>query len=173
MSPALALATVLGLTAQGPDVAQLMRDACVSTGMRRDAFERLVRERRWRRARTTSDVGSPGGWNVLINGDGATLILSYLPDFGADATLGSSCTVLVQQAEPGLPREVGDLAASLGLTEEAANGLPEGYGPMRTWSRLGDSTLTYATAPDGRASVSLSRQIVRESPGPTPPAGGR
>ena len=173
MTAALAFATVLAATAQGPDVAQLMRDACVSTGMRRDAFERLVRERGWRRARTTSDSGAPGGWSIFVNGDGATVMLSYMPEFGADPALGSLCTVTAARAEPGLEREVEALAGSLDLAAETVTDQPAGFVPMRTWSRFGDRTLTYAAAPDGRVAVSLSRQIVTEGPDLPPSPGGR
>lgn len=178
MSAALAFATALAVSGpapavSGPDVAQLVRDACVSTGMRRDAFERLARERGWRRARTTLESGPPGGWNVLVNGNGATFILTHVPDFSPDASLGSLCSVSVERADPALEGDVGALAAGLGLTEETVTGLPPGGVPMRTWSRFGEWTLTYAAAPDGRAVVSLSRQIVTEGPSPAPSSGVR
>jgi len=173
MTPALAFATVLAAAPQGPDVAQLMRDACVSTGMRRDALERLARERGWRRGRPTSDGGPPGGWSLLVNADGATVMLSYIPEFGADAASGSMCTVTAARAAPGLEQEIEALAGSLDLAAEPAIDQPAGFVPMRTWSRFGERTLTYAAAPDGRVAVSLSRQIVTEDPGPAPSPGGR
>jgi hypothetical protein len=39
-----------------------------------------------------------------------------------------------------------------------------GAASMQTWPRLGYRTLTYAVVPDGRASISLSRQVVVHGP---------
>ena len=179
MAAALAAAIVLasagaGLAApQRVDVAQLVRDACVETGMRRDAFERLARERRWRQARTTSDTGPAGGWNVFFRSEGAVVMLSQVPAFGAnDPSLGSVCTVSVERATPALEDEIAVLAASLELDLEGpVTDPPRGLIPVRSWSRFGAFTLTYAAAPDGRATVSLSRQIVTIETAPVSPPG--
>ena len=156
MSTAVALAIVLGsagpipVMPQRADLAELVRDACVETGMRRAEFERLAQTRRWRQVRTTSDSSPPGSWNLVYRAGDARVMLSQIPDVHAgDPSIGSICTVAVERA------------ASLGLGDEApVADLPPGYVPMRIWSRLGDRTLTYAAAPDGRATISLSRQIV-------------
>lgn len=181
MPAALALAFVLasaGTVAaapQGADVPQLVREACVETGLERADFERLARERRWRRARITSDTRPSGGWDLIYGADGARVMLSQVPGFGPeDPSLGSICTVSVDRAGGSLEGEVAALAASLGLEGEAPiTDLPPGAAPLRTWSLLGGWTLTYAAAADGRAAISLSRQVVVEGPALTIPAGGR
>ena len=169
----LASAGAVSAAPQRADVPQLVRDACVETGLRRDAFERLARERRWRQARTTSDTGPEGGWHLFFHGEGAVVMLSHTPDFGpSDASLGSVCTVSVERATSALEDEVAALAASLELGAEGpVTELRQGSVPMRTWSRFGDFTLSYAAAPDGRATVSLSRQIVTTETAPVSPPG--
>ena len=169
----LASAGAASAAPQPADVPQLVRDACVETGMRRDAFERLARERRWRQARTTSDTGPAGGWHLFFRGEGAVVMLSQVGGFGAnDPSLGSVCTVSVERATPALEDEVAALAASLELGAEGpAMDLPGGSVPIRTWSRFGDFTLSYAAAPDGRATVSLLRQIVTTETAPVSPPG--
>lgn len=176
MSAALALA--FGLVSagsapvlQGSDVGALVRQACVETGMRRDAFEQLGRTRRWRRARLTSDTSGPGSWNIAFRIEGGHVMLGYVPDFGArDPLVGSVCSVSVDRASPATEAEIVALAASLGLGDEVPFlDQPPGAAPMRIWSRFGDMTLTYAAAPDGRAVVSLSRQVVSTLPAPASP----
>jgi hypothetical protein len=176
MSAALAIAIALGsagpahVAPQGADVRELVRQACVETGLRRTAFEALGRERRWRPARLTSDARTPDSWSVAFRVDGAIVMLGYEPDFSeGESGLGSVCSVTVDRASPGLEDEMAVLAASLGLGDEAPFlGQPSGAAPMRVWSRFGDKTLTYAAAPDGRAVVSLSRQVVSTLPASPP-----
>ena len=168
MSAALALAFFLAsagaapIAPQGADVAQLMRDACVETGMRRADMERLAQARRWRQVRTTSDSSPPGGWNLVYRAGDALVMLSHVADFDSgDPSVGSVCTVAVDHAASTLEGEVASLATSLGLGDEAPFlDQPPGAAPMRIWSRFGDRTLTFAAAPDGRATISLSRQVV-------------
>ncbi len=151
---------------QGPDVAQLLRDACVTTELQRTAFERMARERGWREARTTSRSGPQGGWSLFFHADGAVVMLSYVPEVAADEpSTGTVCTVSVEQATPQLEAEIGSLAEELGLEEEQPFTGPQmGAASMQTWSRLGYRTLTYAVVPNGRASISLSRQVVVHVP---------
>ncbi|HEY0599520.1 hypothetical protein [Brevundimonas sp.] len=169
----LASAGAVPAAPQRADVPQLVRDACVETGMRRDAFERLARQRRWRQARTTSHTGPAGGWNLFYRGEGAVVMLTQVREFGSDdPSLGSVCTVSVERAEPALGDEVAALAASLELDAEGpVTGFPGSPIPIRSWSRFGDVTLSYAAAPDGRATVSLSRQIVTTETAPASPPG--
>ena len=179
MSAALALAIVLGSGGLAPaaqqhaDVAQLVRDACVETGMRRTDLEQLGQARRWRQVRTTSDTSPQGSWNLVYRAGDARVMLSQFPDFGAgDPSIGSVCTVAVDVAAPSLEADVSALASSLGLADEAPFlDQPPGTVPMRVWSRFSDKTLTYAAAPDGRATVSLSRQVVSILPAPASPPG--
>ncbi|HYC68101.1 hypothetical protein [Brevundimonas sp.] len=155
---------------QSADVGELVRQACVETGMRRNAFETLGRERRWRQARLTSDSSAPESWTLAFRIDGGLVMLSYDPRSGAsDLSVGSVCSVSVDRAAPGLADEMASLAASLGLGDESPFvDQPPGAAPMRIWSRFGDKTLTYAAAPDGRAVVSLSRQVVSTLPASPP-----
>lgn len=180
MSAALALAFVVGsggtvaAAPQQPDVAKLVRDACVETGLERPAFERLAGQRRWRRARITSDTGPAGGWTVAYRADGAGVMLSQVPGFGPqDPSLGSVCTISVERAGGALEDDIAALAGSLGLAVEAPIADIPGSVPIRTWSVLAGWTLTYAAAPDGRAAISLSRQFIVEGPPPTSPDGDR
>lgn len=175
MSAALALAFGLASASpasalQGPDVGALVRQACVETGMRRDAFEELGRARRWRRARLTSATRSPGSWNIAFRIDGGLVMLGHDSDFGAgDPAVGWVCSVSVEQASPALADEMAALATSLGLGDEAPFlDQPPGTVPIRAWSRFGDKTLTYSAAPDGRAVISLSRQVLSTLPASPP-----
>ena len=178
MSAALVLAAVVASAMgpaphQGGRTAQLVRDACIDTQLERAAFEQLGRERGWQRARITSDTRRPGGWTLVFRAGDARVMLSQVPGFGpGDAELGSVCTVSVERASDSLEQEVAAFAASLGLESEGpiAN-LPAGAAPFRTWSLLGDWTLTYAAAADGRAAISLSRQIVISDTAPASPPG--
>ncbi|MBL0947944.1 hypothetical protein [Brevundimonas sp.] len=168
MLAALAWATVIGTTAladtasQDAHVLQIFREACVETGLDRGAFEELARERRWRRVRVTSSGDRMGGWHLMFRVRGGHVMLVGLPESDAsDPSAGSMCSVSVERAPPSLQQEVTALAASLGLESDPMGGnFPSAAGPVRTWSRLGDSTLTYATSPDGRAVISLSRQRI-------------
>lgn len=167
MFAALALATVFGTTepvgiASQDAHVQLVREACVEKGLNRGAFEALARERRWRRVRVTSSGDQMGGWHLMFRVRGGHVMLVGLPESDAsDPSAGSMCSVSVDRAPPSLEQEVTALAASLGLESDPMGGnFPSAAGPVRTWSRLGDSTLTYASSPDGRAVISLSRQLV-------------
>ena len=179
MSAALAIAIALGsaspahVAPQGADVGELVRKACVDTGMGRNAFEVLARERRWRQARLTSNSGAPESWTLAFRIDGGLVMLSYDPRSGAsDLSVGSVCSVSVDRATPGLADDMAALAASLGLGDESPFvDQPPGAAPMRIWSRFGDRTLTYAAALDGRAVVSLSRQVVSILPTSASPPG--
>ena len=168
MLAALALATVfattgpVGIASQDSHVLQVVREACVETGLNREAFEELARERRWRRVRVTSSGDQMGGWHLMFRVRGGHGMLVGFPEPDASApSAGSMCSVSVDRAPPSLEQEVNALAASLGLeSDPMGENFPSAAGPVRTWSRLGDSTLTYATSPDGRAVISLSRQLV-------------
>ena len=100
-------------------------------------------------------------------------MLGYHSGFGAgDPSVGSVCSVSIERASPALADEMAALAASLGLGDESPFiDQPPGAAPMRIWSRFGDKTLTYAAASDGRAVVSLSRQVVSTLPAPVSPPG--
>lgn len=180
MSAALVLAVVamsagpVATAPQGADVPQLLREACVETGLERSAFERLARERRWSRGGITSNMGPVGGWTLAYRAGDAGVMLSQVPDFGPqDPALGSVCTVSVAQAVGSLEDDVAALAESLGLERDPPVTDFPGSVPVRTWSSFGSWTLTYAAAADGRAAISLSRQFIVEGPAPTAPAGGR
>ena len=176
MSAALALAVALAGPAALPpgnaEVVQLLRDACVATEMRRDAFEQLARSRRWSSAGRRPESVS-GGWSVMYRAGDAVVLLVNAGAIGdGDRSLGSVCTVGVQDPENGLSGAVGMLAESLGLTAEAEP-LQLGGEGTRAWSTLGRHTLIYSTAHSGPAvSISLSRQHVVEGPAPAVPAGG-
>ncbi len=144
---------------QGGAAVQLIRDACIETGLDRTAFESLGRERRWRRVRMTSDGA---GWNVAYRTPDAQIMLTRIPDprRESEASVGSVCVVSVEHAPASLEGEIAEFAASLGL--EAAD-LPAGLGGrglVRSWSSTGEWTLSYAEGSDNAAAISLSRQIV-------------
>jgi len=171
MSATLAISLVLA-TSSGPsatiqhtDGAQLLRDACVETGLQRAAFERLGRERRWRSQRIARRSGNVG-WTVVFRADDARIMLTRgLAGDTDEPGLGASCSVSLEQASPGLEGEIAALAASLGLEDEAVvTNVAPGFVPIRVWSRFAGQTVTYAQAADGRAVISFSRQIVTHEP---------
>jgi hypothetical protein len=173
-----ALALSLSVAPEGPsvsrgaDAVQLVRDACVSTELDRDAFEALGQERRWRRVRLTPRA-APAGWNTAFRANGVLVMMLGGQEPGGPGT-GSAvvCSVSVERADQELEGEFAALAESLGLGSESlsAESLP-GFIPPRIWSTLGGQTLTYAAAPDGRAVISLSRQIVISETAPVSPPG--
>jgi hypothetical protein len=176
MSLGLAITMALGLAfspALQTGTGELVRDACVETGMRRAELEALAETRGWRAAPVTSQSGRQLGWNLVYRAGDALVMTSHDPAFDAsDPEVGSVCTVGVRQASTSLESEVSALAASLDLAEEAPIGnQPTGQMTVRTWSRLGDKTLTYAVAPNGQATISLSRQVVTTVSTPAPPPG--
>ena len=178
MSAALVFALTVSAAAAPPplfqdgEAMQLMRDACVGTELDRAAFERLGSERRWRTVRMTQRSGEPG-WNVSFRkGDVTIMMLGDAESNGAESSSGVVCSVSVERVSPALEGQVSDLAASLGLGDEAPFlDQPPEMVPIRIWSRFGDKTLTYAAAPDGRAVISLSRQVVSILPTPASPPG--
>lgn len=176
-SAALAIALTLSAAAvsptlpQGGGAVQLVRDACIGTDLERAAFERLGRERRWRPVRMTQ-ISGESGWNVAFRTGSVTIMMMGDPaNDEAEPAAGVVCSVSVERASPALEGEVAAFAASLGLDYESAGaGTPAGFVPIRIWSRLGDRTITYAAAADGRAVISLSRQIVTHQPDPVSPS---
>lgn len=154
-------------SAAGP--AQVFRDFCVGTGLRRDAFEALARQRRFRAARVISSGDQPG-WNLVFRGEGVVVMLSKVGGVPhEDAALGSVCSVSADRAGPGLPAEIEALASEIGLEAEPLVDIP-GTAHVRTWSKFGGQTLSYATIPsDPRAVISLSRQTVTPGSQTSPP----
>ena len=71
------------------------------------------------------------------------------------------CSVSINRTTSGTQAQVEALAAELDLEEEAPPAIP-GAGSMRTWSKFGVMTLTYATgaASDPRGVISVSSQQV-------------
>lgn len=100
-------------------------------------------------------------------------MLGYDARYGdGDPSIAAVCSVSVDSAAPDLAEDIAAFAASLGLIDEVPFlDPPAGSAPMRSWSRFGDKTLTYAAAPDGRAVISLSRQVVSTLPAPASPPG--
>ena len=170
MAAALSVVGASASTPQDADVAALVRQACVETGMERTAFERLGRERGWRPGRAG---GAGGAWTSSLRAPGAILMLARQPDvIQTEATVGALCSVSVDRAGPGVVASVEALATELGLEAEPAFEDP-GAGSMRIWSKIGVYTLTYATGATGdpRVVVSLSRQAVSSSPETVSPSG--
>ena len=175
MGALLALAVALVGPAVAPppnaEVVQLIRDACVVTEMRRDALEQLARSRRWvsvgRRAEGASDE-----WTDIYRAGNALVVLvrpSTLSD--EDRSVGSVCTISVQNPDSGLSAEIEALAEGLGLAAESEPVQMGGEG-TRVWSTLGRHSLIYSTAQSGPAvSISLSRQFVTSGSQPTSPPG--
>lgn len=167
MVPAFAMAVALiaaeapAPTPRGSGPVQLLRDACLDTGMRRAAFEALGRTRRWRAAPLIRRTGSAGA-AVAFRQDGVLIML--MPGPNNDADIGAMCSVSVDRAPATLLAEVEALAGSLDLEGEAAPDVPAA-GQLRVWSKFGGMTLTYATgaANDPRAVISVSRQIITVS----------
>ena len=141
--------------------ADLIRDACVATDLQREAFEALARERRWSQVRITQNSGA-GRWDSAYRAGNVTVMLSYIPEVtSGDRSRASTCVVTPRNASPALESEIAALASEMGLNDDGpVTGLP-GY--VRSWSKLGSWTLSYAAA-DQRAAISLSRQIVISSP---------
>lgn len=167
MIPAFAMAVAL-IAAEAPPPApqgsgavQLLRDACIDTGMNRAAFEQLGRARRWRATPMTRRSG-PTGWAVAFRTDGVLIMLTQGLD--NDAEVGALCAVSVDRASSTLPAEVAALAVELGLEGESTADIPS-PGRLQVWSTPAGLTLTYGTgaASDPRAVISLSRQIVTVS----------
>ncbi len=145
---------------QGGAAVQLIRDACIDTGLERAAFESLGRDRGWRRVRMTSSDGA--GWNVAYRTRDAQIMLTQIPDprSESEASVGSICVVTVEHAPASLEGVIAEFAAGLGLE---ATDLPSAFGGrglVRSWSSTGEWTLSYAEGPGNAAIISLSRQIV-------------
>jgi hypothetical protein len=153
-------------------VVQLVRDACVSTEFDRDAFEALGQQRRWRAARLTQRSGR-AGWNSAFRANGVLVMMLGGQEPGGPGTGSATvCSVSVERAGEGLGDEFAALAESLGLGSESLSaGSRPGFIAPRIWSTLGGQTLTYAAASDGRAVISLSRQIVINETAPVAPPG--
>lgn len=141
--------------------ADLVRDACFATDLKRDAFEALARERRWAPVQITHNSGADR-WDSAYRAGNMTVSLSYIPDVSSgDRSQASTCVVTPRSASPALESEIAALASEMGLSDHGPmTGLPS-Y--VRSWSKLGSWTLSYAAA-DQRAAISLSRQIVSTTP---------
>lgn len=90
-----------------------------------------------------------------------SVLLSGVPLEGAtDQAVGSMCTVTVQRPSDDWQADVEALAASLDLTLEMGGDAFPGI-VMKTWSKIGELTLSAASAASNQSlAVTLSRQIV-------------
>ena len=99
MVPAFAMAVALiaaeapAPAPQGSGTVQLLRDACIDTGMNRAAFEQLGRARRWRATPMTRRSGPPS-WSVAFRTDGVLIThgTDTLEETGYFLTLVTSST---------------------------------------------------------------------------------
>lgn len=137
----------------------LVEQACVATGLQRDAFEQAARTQRWRPAPLTRNTGE--GWSLAYRTGQATITLSGLPVDGVtDPSLGSMCMVAVHRPDAGWREQLSALAVELGMQEDPALEIP-GAPDVRSWSKFGGHTLTAAYQPANQTvAVTLSRQIV-------------
>ena len=151
----------------GDAATQLVRDACIATGMQKDAFERLGRERRWRRARLSSPSTEPGSWHVGFQAREGLVTLSTIPQFpGQPAVDGAACMVMVESVGDDWLPAAEDLAAEIGLGGYQALSATPGPEEMHVWSDgPGGQTMTVAYARQRRV---LSITYVKRVPGPTP-----
>lgn len=167
----LALAFVAALSGVEPafpaqrdhSLAELVRVACVDTGLRREVVERTARANRWNAARITRQT-SEQGWSLAYRVDAASIIVSNIPVAGdADPSQASFCTVSIANPPSDWMADVEQLAFDLGLVAESAGEL-SGPAEMHVWSKLGAQTLTAAYQFSNRTvAVTLSRQVVTSS----------
>lgn len=166
MLAALTLAVVLGgaepsvPALRDPTPAELMREGCVNTGLRREAFEQAARAHGWTPSRITRSSGMPG-WNASYRAGRALVVMSGLPlNGGTDPSLASMCMVSMGRPQGNWLAELAALASELGMEPEGDQAALGGA-EMRIWSKFGSETLSAAYRSSNRTvAVTLSRQIV-------------
>ena len=142
-------ATAHAQASAGDAALQLVREACLGTGMQKDAFERLGRDRRWRRVPAPSP--RPGAWHVRFQGPGALVTLSTIPHLPGDPQVdGAACTIITDGVGDDWVPAVEGLAVELGLGNSQT--LPQsGSREAQVWSDVpGGQTLTATYAPGQR-----------------------
>ena len=162
---ALLIAGFLAGGAPSPDqhparLADMVREACVVTELRREEFEKVARTHRWKPTPITSASGEQAAWTVAFRDGAASLIMSgAVGNAEANPDLAALCMVSVPEPRGDWQGDIADLAVELGMTPEPSYNL--GGADVRTWSRLGSQTLTAAYQPGNRTvAVTLSRQTV-------------
>ena len=142
-------------------VADLVRTACVDTGMRREAFEAMAQSRHWQRIEAASEDAGEAGWTLHYRAGRMSVMLSMMPvDGPADPALASMCAVMAPRPAADWRSGVETLASELRLAKD-----PEILGAPGTdqlsWSKFGEFTLSASYAPSNQSlAVTLSRQII-------------
>lgn len=167
MFAALALSAwaALGAPEPGDAAAQLVREACVGTGMQKEAFERLGRERRWRRARLTAPSAEARAWHVGFQTREGLVTLSAIPQYpGQPAVDGAACMVMADSVGDDWLPAVEGLAAEIGLGGYQELTAIPGSDEMHVWSDgPGGQTMTATYAHQRRV---LSITYVKRVPSP-------
>ena len=167
MFASLALAVAFGgagisaPTQSDRSVGDLLRAACVDTGLGREALEETARRERWRSVAIRSN-SSGSGWDAAYRAGGYSIVLSRVDtaEDAADASVGTTCMVTTDRPGADWRGEVERFAAEQQLAAEPAVDIP-GFGSIPTWSRPLDRTLTAAYQERPRSlTLTLSRQIV-------------
>lgn len=166
MSLALALAIVLGGSGlplpavQDESLSGLVRQACVDTGMRRDAFEALGQARRWTSSTPRHVSGETAQWSSAFRSGRAVIFMSGTTGEGvSDPSLAASCTVSVTRPDRDWQADIVALASELELQAEPDPEIPGTE--MQTWAKpMGHRLTSVYQSANRTASVTLSRPIV-------------
>jgi len=140
-------------TPQPGEVAtQLVREACVGTGMQKDAFERLGQERRWRPAPLATPLAEPGAWFAGFETSDALITLSSTPNRPDTPGVHTvACTVMSSDIGDGWLTAVEVLVAEMGLdVVDVVSALPPAE-EVHVWSDgPGGQTLMVTYIPERR-----------------------
>lgn len=149
----------------GDAATQLVREACIGTGMQKDAFERLGRERRWRRARLTAPSAEARAWHVGFQTREGLVTLSTIPQYpGQPAVDGAACMVMADSVGDNWLNAVENLAAEIGLGGYQELTAIPGSDEMHVWSDgPGGQTMTATYVRQRRV---LSITYVKRVPSP-------
>lgn len=162
LSAGMALAT----PQPGDAATQLVREACVGTGMEKEAFERLGRERRWRRARLTAPSAEARAWHVGFQTREGLVTLSTIPQYpGQPAVDGAACMVMADSVGDDWLPAVEGLATEIGLGGyQELTALP-GSDEMHVWSDgPGGQTMTVTYVRQRRVlSITYVKRVPRPS----------
>lgn len=138
----------------GPDHLQLLRDACLATEMRRDAYEQLSRERGWKEAILVVRAGDPRLMDTSIwesryglHGAGArgapsaTFLMSG-ETAGADPSYATYCAVMADEPAGNWRSRMERFASELDMRAAPTVEDPDVL-EARAWSTDADSPLTF------------------------------
>ncbi|HAV50876.1 MULTISPECIES: hypothetical protein [unclassified Brevundimonas] len=167
MFAALVLSAWAALAAPEPGdaAAQLVRDACISTGMQTEAFERLGRDRRWRRAPLATPLSEQlASYAGFLTRDALVTLSTTLSSPGEPVVHNIACTVMSNGVDGDWLPEVEVLAAEMELDRvDVLSALPVTE-EVHVWSDgPGEQFLTVNYVPERRV---LSITYVKRVPSP-------